>query len=127
MYCHTSRASEALLGEFKAASRQFLRQGWQTVQEDISQIASGNQEMHPHAIAQRGIADIPQHHAVSGSFLGIHIGLILKKHVKKCDLQGLGSVKKTSCVMLSNRSHMVEQVCSTLARKATAEICEHAA
>ena len=66
-----SIAGEALFGEFKAASRQFLRQGWQVVQEDIAQIASGNQEMHPHAIAPRGIADIPQHHAVSGSFLWI--------------------------------------------------------
>ena len=42
------------------------------VQEDISQIASGNQEMHPHAIAPRGIADIPQHNAVFGSFLGMN-------------------------------------------------------
>lgn len=72
MYCRTSRASEASLGEFKAAGRQFLRQGWQMVQEDISQIASGNQEMHPHAIAPRGIADIPQHNAVFGSFLGMN-------------------------------------------------------
>lgn len=40
---------------------------------------------------------------------------ILKKHVKKCDFTGTGfSQKKTSFVMLSNRSHMVEQVCSTL-------------
>lgn len=132
MYCRTSRASEASLGEFKAAGRQFLRQGWQMVQEDISQIASGNQEMHP----ARNCAEGYCRYTAASCSIWIISGNkcikmykdwfdILKKHVKKCDFTGTGFSQKkllSSCCQIDRIwSNKYVAHCSTTMNSDSAE------